>query len=314
MPADAGAKRVCYMKKKGNFPPGARQRYLFPLGEGCLRRRSTLGTFAAAVWDSVVSVVMGARTQLVSVFGFSESERRALKSMFNLAAARASAYSLVNPEERITADIALVDADDPSAMDAWQRERNFHNNPTPAVMVTKATGDEEEPHLCISRPLTMKKVLGALDGIGTQANVHNTAQQPATNAHAESGPHDGYSALIVDDSLPVRRFMEIKLTHLGVPVDIEFAATGEQALALAAQRHYDIVFLDIMLPGIDGYRVCKALKASKDSDKTRVVMLTSKKSPFDRVKGSMAGCDAYLTKPPDAQRLEAIIQKHLLKD
>lgn len=108
--------------------------------------------------------------------------------------------------------------------------------------------------------------------------------------------------------------MEIKLGQLGVPVDIEFAATGEQALALAEERHYDIVFLDIMLPGIDGYRVCKALKASKVSGKTRVVMLTSRKSPFDRVKGSMAGCDAYLTKPPDGERLDAIIHKHLLKD
>ncbi len=251
--------------------------------------------------------------QLVSVFGFSESERRALKSMFNLAAARTCAYSLVNPEERITADIALVDADDPSAMDAWQRERNCHNNPTPAVMVTKTAAEQEQP-LCISRPLTMKKVLGALDSIDTHAEVNDASEAATTSAHSESGPREGYSALIVDDSLPVRRFMEMKLGHLGVPVDIEFAATGEQAVALAQQRHYDIVFLDIMLPGIDGYRVCKALKASKVSSKTRVVMLTSKKSPFDRVKGSMAGCDAYLTKPPDAQRLEAIIQKHLLKE
>lgn len=261
-----------------------------------------------------MSVVIEARKQLVSVFGFSESERRALKSMFNLAGVHASGYSLVNPEERITADIALVDADDPQAMDAWQRDRQSHTNRTPAVIVTKTAGAAAEEHRCISRPLTMKKVLGALEGISAQVKPQTPAEQAEVSATRARAQANRYSALIVDDSLSVRRFMESKLGTLGVAVDIEFAATGEQALALSEERHYDIVFLDVMLPGIDGYRVCKALKSSKTAGRSRVVMLTSKKSPFDRVKGSMAGCDAYLTKPPDAQRLDSIIQKYLLKD
>jgi CheY-like chemotaxis protein len=261
-----------------------------------------------------MSVVIEARKQLVSVFGFSESERRALKSMFNLAGVRASGYSLVNPEEKITADIALVDADDPQAMDAWQRDCQSHTNRTPAVMVTKTTDSTAEEHPCISRPLTMKKVLNALEGISSQVKAQGLAEEPEVSGIRSSAETDRYSALVVDDSLSVRRFMESKLGSLGVAVDIEFAATGEQALALSEERHYDIVFLDVMLPGIDGYRVCKALKSSKAASRSRVVMLTSKRSPFDRVKGSMAGCDAYLTKPPDAQRLDSIIQKYLLKD
>jgi two-component system cell cycle response regulator len=261
-----------------------------------------------------MSVVIEARKQLVSVFGFSESERRALKSMFNLAGVRAAGYSLVNPEERITPDIALVDADDPQAMDAWQRDRQSHTNRTPAVMVTKTADSSAEEHRCISRPLTMKKVLNALEGLNSQVKVQGPAEQTEASATRAPAQPDRYSALIVDDSLSVRRFMESKLGTLGVAVDIEFAATGEQALALSEDRHYDIVFLDVMLPGIDGYRVCKALKSSRAAGQSRVVMLTSKKSPFDRVKGSMAGCDAYLTKPPDAQRLDSIIQKYLLKD
>jgi two-component system cell cycle response regulator len=261
-----------------------------------------------------MSVVVEARKQLVSVFGFSESERRALKSMFNLAGVRASGYSLVNPEERITADIALVDADDPQAMDAWERDVQSHTNRTPAVMVMKTADSTAEEHRYISRPLTMKKVLNALEGIGSQVKAHSPAEQTEVSAIRAPAQADRYSALIVDDSLSVRRFMESKLGSLGVAVDIEFAATGEQALALFEERHYDIVFLDVMLPGIDGYRVCKALKSLKAARRSRVVMLTSKRSPFDRVKGSMAGCDAYLTKPPDAERLGAIIQKHLFKD
>ncbi len=257
-----------------------------------------------------MSVFMDARKQLVSVFGFSESERRALKSMFNLAAtARALTYGLVNPEEKITADIALVDADDPQAIDAYQQDQRSHDNPTPTVMVSKAeaVGDGQ---IQIKRPLTMKKVLTALDGLRSHLRHGGPEQQP--DALAGTSPSN-FSALVVDDSLSVRKFMEDRLGGLEVPVMLDFAATGEQALALAEERAYDIVFLDIMLPGIDGYRVCKSLKASTKSRNSPVIMLTSKKSPFDRVKGSMAGCDAYLTKPPDEQRLEGIIRKYLLK-
>ncbi len=257
-----------------------------------------------------MSVLMDARKQLVSVFGFSESERRALKSMFNLAAAvRELTYGLVNPEERITADIALVDADDPRAVDAWRRDQRSHNNPAPAVMVSKAEGIDNG-QVQINRPLTMKKVLGALDELAS--HLRQGGPNERSGASVSAAPSN-YTALVVDDSLSVRKFMEDRLDGLGVAVELHFAATGEQALALAEERPYDIIFLDIMLPGIDGYRVCKSLKASTKSRSSPVIMLTSKKSPFDRVKGSMAGCDAYLTKPPDGQRLEAIIRKYLLK-
>ncbi len=63
-----------------------------------------------------------------------------------------------------------------------------------------------------------------------------------------------------------------------------------------------------MMEGMDGYQVCKALKSNKSS---YVVMLTSKKSPFDRVRGTMSGCDAYVTKPPEDKRLAEEIEKSL---
>jgi two-component system cell cycle response regulator len=258
-----------------------------------------------------MSVFMGARKQFISVFGFSESERRALKSMFKLAGTvRDLAYGVVNPEERITADIALVDADDPQAVNAWRREHESHTGRTPAVMVSKSLAINGQ-HVCISRPLTMKKVLGALDEANHSVKIQEGKAYGEVPANVASRQ---CAALVVDDSLAVRRFMEDKLGTLGVPVDLHFAASGEQALALAQEKHYDIIFLDIMLPGIDGYRVCKSLKAARGTRNSPVVMLTSKKSPFDRVKGSMAGCDAYLVKPPDDQRLDAIIRKYILRN
>lgn len=116
-------------------------------------------------------------------------------------------------------------------------------------------------------------------------------------------------ALIVDDSTTVRRLMELTLGHLGVELD--FAERGEVAIAMAQAKHYDIVFLDIMLPGMDGYRVCKALKADKRTKATPVVMLTSKDGTVDKVRGIMAGTSVYLTKPLERHQLIQALDKCL---
>jgi twitching motility two-component system response regulator PilG len=119
----------------------------------------------------------------------------------------------------------------------------------------------------------------------------------------------GIRALVVDDSTTVRRLMDLTLRPMGV--EVEFADRGEDALVLARQRGYDIVFLDVMLPGIDGYRVCKTLKNDKATRHMPVIMLTSKDSAFDKVRGIMAGTDVYLTKPLERAALLAAMHKCL---
>jgi twitching motility two-component system response regulator PilG len=121
--------------------------------------------------------------------------------------------------------------------------------------------------------------------------------------------HAGVKALVVDDSTTVRRLMDLTLRPMGM--EIEFADRGEDALVLAKHRGYDIIFLDVMLPGIDGYRVCKAIKADKTTKNTPVIMLTSKDSAFDKVRGIMAGTDVYLTKPLDRSALLTAMKKCL---
>jgi len=116
-------------------------------------------------------------------------------------------------------------------------------------------------------------------------------------------------ALVVDDSTTVRRLMELTLSPIGVELD--FTDNGEDAIALAKQGRYDIIFLDIMLPGIDGYRVCRMLKGDKITKDTPVVMLTSKDSAIDKVKGIMAGTNVYLTKPLEKSQLIHAIGKCL---
>ncbi len=116
-------------------------------------------------------------------------------------------------------------------------------------------------------------------------------------------------ALVVDDSMTLRRLMDLTLRPVGI--DLDFADNGEAAVALTRANRYDIIFLDVLLPGIDGYRVCKTIKADKRTKDTPVVMLTSMNSAFDKVRGIMAGTNVYLTKPLDRNQLMQAIDKCL---
>ncbi len=133
-----------------------------------------------------------------------------------------------------------------------------------------------------------------------------TGRQPAAPV---AGTMDRDNVMVVDDSPAVREFMRTKLEPFAFKVD--FAASGEEAIGLTAGKHYTCIFLDVIMPGIDGYQVCKMIKARKSVKATAVVMLTSKSSPFDKIRGAMAGCDAYLTKPVDEERLLEVIAKFL---
>jgi twitching motility two-component system response regulator PilG len=115
--------------------------------------------------------------------------------------------------------------------------------------------------------------------------------------------------LVVDDNLTVREFMAQKLAPFRF--NVEFAESGEKALFMCSQRHYTCVFLDVVMPGMDGYQVCKHIKGRKGVQKSNVIMLTSKSSPFDKIRGTMAGCDAYLTKPVNEERLLALVAKFI---
>lgn len=116
-------------------------------------------------------------------------------------------------------------------------------------------------------------------------------------------------ALVVDDCATVRRLMDLTLRPMGI--EVEFADNGEDALALVKGAGYDIVFLDVLLPGIDGYRVCKAIKGDKRMKDTPVIMLTSRDSAFDKVRGIMSGTDVYLIKPLERVELLRAMKKCL---
>jgi two-component system response regulator ResD len=114
--------------------------------------------------------------------------------------------------------------------------------------------------------------------------------------------------LVVDDEERIRRLLKMYLEKEGY--EIEEAMDGEQALELALAHTYDLILLDIMLPGIDGIEVCSRLRAVKS---TPVIMLTAKGEEGNRVHGFEAGADDYVVKPFSPReviyRVKAILRR-----
>ena len=113
------------------------------------------------------------------------------------------------------------------------------------------------------------------------------------------------SVLVVDDDLSIRIHMQQKLNELVEDgIDLRFADSGEKAIEEVHCRDFDLVFMDVMMPGMDGYKACKQIKAKIN---TKVVMLTSKSSPINRIKSKMSGCDSFISKPPNDLELKKAI-------
>lgn len=133
-----------------------------------------------------------------------------------------------------------------------------------------------------------------------------TPEQPS-ETHTAVDLQYRYTALVVDDSAAIRKQLEIELRNAHIKA--EFAETGEEALEKSAQTAYDLVFLDIVMPGIDGYEVCRQMRSRKAMKKTPIIMLSGKTSPLDEVQGVIAGASTYLTKPVKHEQFQQTLTR-----
>jgi len=115
--------------------------------------------------------------------------------------------------------------------------------------------------------------------------------------------------MVVDDSKTIRKTAETLLTKAGYQVFT--AVDGFAALAEIVDHQPDIIFLDIMMPRLDGYQTCALIKNNDNFKNTPVVMLSSKDGLFDRARGRIAGSDQYLTKPFTKEELLGIVHEYL---
>lgn len=286
---------------------------------------------------------MQADSYSVEVIGFSEAEKLLLSSAFGLFSRRAPRFF----QQEAGADqpnVFLVDANDALGVERY-RERNMSGK-TPTIFIGDTNCGTNWPVLV--RPIRWLKLLQALELamslpsvearpkavvdfdvtspslVGTPAAIPKVAAtapatarptpvgaiaKPVGSGVPQNTKVQAESVLVVDDNATVREFMKSKLAAFNFNVD--YAESGEQAIGLTGQKYYSCIFLDVIMPGIDGYQVCKLIKSKRATPKTTVVMLTSKDSPFDKIRGSMSGCDAYLTKPVDEEKLLETIVKFL---
>lgn len=119
---------------------------------------------------------------------------------------------------------------------------------------------------------------------------------------------NGVKVMVIDDSNTIRRSAEIFLSQAGCQVVL--AEDGFDALAKIADHHPKIIFVDIMMPRLDGYQTCALIKKNPRFGSTPVVMLSSKDGLFDRARGRMVGSDEYLTKPFTKDSLLKVVALH----
>lgn len=247
--------------------------------------------------------MLTARCHALGTLGLSERELCVIKSICAISASRPLSYRTVDPQG---AQIQLVNADDPQAMTvAWAID------PEGSLPTVFLSGDGRPLGLYwLKRPVHPAALLKVLDQVSAAIVQHAARAAESASRFLESTPTlpPAFHALVVDESPSVRQQLEWVLSELGG--DADSVETGELALATLQSGGYDMVFLDVVLPGADGYQICKTIKRNPRHKGLPVVMLTSRSSHFDKVRGSLAGCDTYLTKPAELDDLQRVIERY----
>ena len=122
---------------------------------------------------------------------------------------------------------------------------------------------------------------------------------------------EGLKVMVIDDSKTIRRTAETLLKKEGC--DVITVDNGYEALSQISDLEPHIIFVDIMMPRLDGYKTCALIKMNSEHKSTPVIMLSSKDGLFDKAKGRIVGADSYVTKPFSKNELLEAIQAHVKK-
>lgn len=272
---------------------------------------------------------------VIGAYGIDTKDMLVLERIFKITEGRTRSYRVQEDGSGESIDIAMVNVSNKEAIKRWGTENLDSNGQPlcPALLVGKMKPKNDRFRFT-PLPFFATRVLKSLDEITVEDlkytpeitiddSSNNSQQLQKANATglsrqqvatlAEKGSTgkgaNKRAVLVVDDSLPVRQALEMKLTLMDYRV--ELATNGQQAMDLIDEKFYDSIFLDVVMPGVDGYEVCKKVKRNKKTKHIPVIMLTSKSSPFDKVKGKLAGCDSYLTKPVEHEEFQKIVSGYL---
>jgi len=167
-------------------------------------------------------------------------------------------------------------------------------------------------------PVTDHKENKRIQSLDTQP-ISDKLDQPETVTQkvavaAEPTEDTSCRVLVVDDSELMQKAVLFELEKVECKLNIDVASSGEEAMQRIDENKYDIVFMDVMmpLPGMDGFEACTKIRKIPEMKKTPIIMLTSKTSPLDEVKGIVSGCTTYLTKPIKPDDFLAMMNRVLL--
>ncbi len=260
----------------------------------------------------------------LKVIGVASSDLGKLQKIIQLSETRQRRYQMIESGSLQTADMIIIG--DPSISLSEQDKKLPHVTLVSSAMPASAG-------YIIQLPMMGFRVLRVLDEViivpapSTKAeNVTEVIEQqqklviaPAPEVSESLDNHEeqsAYKILIVDDSVLIHKALEIELSKASFNSQLTYTESGEECLEQIAKGKFDIIFLDVMMPGIDGYETCTQIRKNTLFKKTPVIMLSAKASPLDEVKGVMAGCTTYLTKPikhEDFQKLLVRMDKWLEK-
>jgi len=263
----------------------------------------------------------------IALCGLSAKDSRLLEIVINRATGGRHTYRAFQSGSVGIPHAVIVDASSPLSLESY---RDMLSRYPHLVAVTISDhGMAGDSRYRIARRSVLVQVMKVLDDLveheltGSKVTPHPTATQPASPVAAEAPGKDnvfvaGQSeapaplcALVVDDSLTVREQMRLALERLGIACDQ--ADSAEAAMRLLEHHTYHLAFLDVVMPGTDGYELCRRIKHDSYRRMMPVLMLTSRSSPFDRARGALSGCDSYLIKPITWETFSQAVDKALMK-
>lgn len=232
---------------------------------------------------------------VISHVGLLERDMVLLKNLSQLSTTWLGNFELADHPGQSGGQLLIVDADSEASRRTWY-ELKSHSWFEKTIVISRQKSPIKGADIQLTRPLIFRRLADALQKVMSEPSNRESSRQ-------------GKRVLVVDDSPAVQTFLNEKLRHfLDGDTVIDIAESGEAAIAQAQDTEYDLVFMDVMMPGMDGYTACKMIKAHSQS---KVVMLTSKSSAINRVKAKLSGCDGYITKPPKDQELAQVLQRYV---
>lgn len=247
----------------------------------------------------------------VAAFGLATRLRKLLEIVLRHARHNRYRYAIAADPAAGAFDIALVDMTaDGGPEVASTLQRALRGRP---VIKVGRRNDAKRPRDDLLHSLFVADLLGALNGF-----VETQLRQPPAVAASrpgwpgqvvENGKTRRPRALVVDDSPTVRRQLAVALGQMGI--DSEAVEGAREALDVLRTRRYELCFVDVVMPGIDGFRLTREIKRDPDTRATSVVILTSRSTPFDLARGALAGCNCYLVKPVSMQSLRETVARQL---